>query len=439
MKNIETFELQFERTPKAISFEGLARAVMSPVMIAVIWICAALHIFTTLPAELPQRQRSFDFAAYYVGALILREGGNPYATNGHPVAARLDLDPGEIDTVVDTPALLLSFEPLTWFAPVTAYWMWTVLNVGLLAASLLMLLGPGSGYRVRGALLVAGLVLLYPPLKEHFFYAQTQLVILFLFVVAMRSMGRQRDALAGTALALAALLRGYPLIVLGYLAVRRRRRTLGFAIAALGIAGLLTVVAVGVRSCVDFLSVARMANTAFFYRRPDLAINASVARVVLLLWGPGSWTGPIRGAAVALIESVILAITIRASYIAAPAPDREWRAFSLWVVACVVLSPIVWVHYMILFVILFAQLGVATEQGTASRRALEMAAASFLLILSAIVVQSGTWASSGVSYAVAALSTGSMLTAYLSAYWFATDSTGGMHADGHSVASVPLN
>jgi hypothetical protein len=88
------------------------------------------------------------------------------------------------------------------------------------------------------------------------------------------------------------------------------------------------------------------------------------------------------------------------------------------------LSPIVWVHYMVLFVILFAQLGVAAEQDTASRRALEMAAASFLLILSAIVVQSGTRASSGVSFAVTALSTGSMLTAYLSAYWFATDSTG---------------
>jgi hypothetical protein len=72
--------------------------------------------------SLGSRARTWDFSHYYVSALAMRQGINPYATSLAPLASSLGLDIKEIDKATYPPTFILLFEPLTLLAPVSAYW-----------------------------------------------------------------------------------------------------------------------------------------------------------------------------------------------------------------------------------------------------------------------------------------------------------------------------
>ncbi len=126
-----------------------------------------------------------------------------------------------------------------------AFWIWTSLNVVALAVTLFMLLRLSTtGLSPSMGLTIAAMTLLYDPVAMNFEYAQRQIMILLLLVVAMRAMERDYDWLAGIMLATAGLLRAFPLLLMVYLALARRWRTLRCAVISL-VAGIMTVVMVG--------------------------------------------------------------------------------------------------------------------------------------------------------------------------------------------------
>ena len=91
--------------------------------------------------------------------------------------------------------------------------------------------------------------------------------------------------------------------------------------------------------------------------------------------------------------------------------DPDYRLFSLWVATAVILLPIAWDYDLVLMLVPFSQLAIVAARHEASRRAIAMAIVSYLLLI---------W------WEYVALSANefgffSMLTAYLSAYWLATD------------------
>jgi len=97
--------------------------------------------------------------------------------------------------------------------------------------------------------------------------------------------------------------------------------------------------------------------------------------------------------------------------------------FSLWVVTAIVMPPVSWDYDMTLLLLPFACLAAAASQGTATSRAIGMAAASYVLI--------GIWRFSGIGDAQEVTGASaillketaslSLLAAYLAAYWFAAD------------------
>jgi hypothetical protein len=195
---------------------------------------AALTVFQALPAKITDYQ---DFRYYYGGSLALRRGINPYggdfetifAQIGTPVGSASAWERAEIQ--LDTPAWLIFFEPFTFLEPGAAYWAWTAFNLLALGAALFGLIGELGPPGAEGWT-VAALMLLYPPIAINFWLAQSEIVLLAIFVLALAALRRGYHGRAGVILAAAALLRAYPLGMLGYLVARRNWRASGYFLTA---------------------------------------------------------------------------------------------------------------------------------------------------------------------------------------------------------------
>jgi hypothetical protein len=207
-----------------VSIEGLARALTRPIPVAILCAAALLKAYLVF-SILPTRVKDWDFDLYYVSALALRENQNPYTVDYKALAARLGMAVVPDWKSHDTPTLLVVFEPLTKLPMKEAFWIWTSLNVVALAVTLFLLLRPSrTGLSPPIGLTIAVMTILYDPVAMNFEYAQRQIVILLLLVVAMRAMERDYDWLAGIMLATAGLLRAFPLLLMVYLGLVRRWR-----------------------------------------------------------------------------------------------------------------------------------------------------------------------------------------------------------------------
>ena len=196
-------------------------------------ILAALYIFGAY-RQLPAIPSYGDFDAYYLSAAQLLKGINPYLTT------QMHNDV----TVSDTPTWLLCFEPLAKLTRITAYWTWFWINVSAVFLSIGLLI---RELDISGAdaAIVAALLVMYPPLAENFWYGQSEIFLSLVLVLMLVALRRNHDRLAGLSLAAAALLRAYPLGLVGYLLILRRWRALGWIGIGLLIGGVVTIALVG--------------------------------------------------------------------------------------------------------------------------------------------------------------------------------------------------
>ena len=106
---------------------------------ASIWVAALalLYLFFLL-RELPQLANQTDFSHYYVSALIMRQGIDPYTTDITPQAKSLGLNVEEMNIGTYPPTFILCFEPLTLLPPRPAYWLWIAMNVLFLSDGTLL-------------------------------------------------------------------------------------------------------------------------------------------------------------------------------------------------------------------------------------------------------------------------------------------------------------
>ncbi len=397
---------------------------------ASIWLLAiaVAYTFEFLWAFSP-RANQIDFSHYYVSALAMRRGVDPYITDLSPLAKSLGLEVAEMTTGTYPPTFILCFEPLTLLSPVPAYRVWTAMNLLFLAAALYLLLdGMPGDTDLRLALV--GLAILYTPITSNFFYAQTQILILLLLTVFMRSLKSGRQALAGAVLGLAGLLKVFPLALIGYLILRRKSKAIVYTGLSLVLGLLVTLALVGVDRSLHFVHVVPFLTSPYWFARfDDVAIGAMVSR---LLGADPADAGLefARRAAVAIAELAIIALTVRATLKSAEQPDNsDDHVIALWVVAAILLSPIVWVHYLVLLLIPFAVLVRYRLHSGASRRARQLGIRSYMIaeLLMAIYLWFGTLAdwTQHLPYWTLYLSTGgwslSLLLAYAAAYCLAVD------------------
>lgn len=317
-----------------------------------------------------------DFYAYYHPALLLRHGLNPYRVE---------------PAMGDTPDWFLLFEPITFFSPFIAYWVWFVLNVSLFIASLRVLIRD-AGLKAADAWIIGAFMLMYPPVAMNFWFAQSEILLLFVLTLFIHELGRGRQVTAALLLAAACLLRAYPIGLLGYLVARRHWRVAAFTLLGC-IAGLsITTAYVGSDIVLTFLRNAGLTRGFVIWgsmhplnqpvellRHPA---NLNLARFVIFLVAHALGTSEgstIAQAAGSLAELALVAIVVAQTSRFAASEDRDWRALSLWIITVSMLSPIMWGQFMVCFIIVFVCLAGAAARNQVSRRAIWAAVASYAL------------------------------------------------------------
>lgn len=408
---------------RGITGAGLAATLTRPHMVVIIWLGVIFHSMALIH-QLPSRITQFDFSIYYASGLALREHSDPYTTDLDVVGKGLNLEIAPIHYATDPPTFLLCFEPLTLLPLQQAFWLWTALNFAALVAALMLLLR-GSGLGIWTSWTLAALSLLYPPVGEHFFNGQNKIFVLLMFVLMMRWMGEGRDAAAGLTLGVATLMRGFPLLLIGYLLLRRRWRAVAYTALGIAIGGVLTIAFLGLSQTLSFSHGARFVTMPRFLVIPiNISLAAFVSRMYWYAFGAHAGVSNIvRSVLVVISEIGVLALTMKATAKSRDAEDLDWRAFSLWVVTAVMLSPTAWVHYLVLMLIPFIMMSIAANRGRPNNRAIWMAVASFMLIA---VSTSGRTAYGAhphglVPIMIAECSFVTLAMAYVSAYWFAAD------------------
>ncbi|MGC2754928.1 glycosyltransferase family 87 protein [Candidatus Binatus sp.] len=412
--------------------ERIAAAMRQSAILAVIWVCTLLVLIGTL-TKMPEQWHRRDFSNYYESAWAMRHGIDPYSTNLTPIGAQLGLETNWLVHASETPPFLLCFEPLTRMRPRVAFWIWIAINFSALAIAMYLLLVRRPGLPGRTALLLAGLMLMSAPVNLNFYWGQSQLIVLALMVAAMRAMERDRDGTAGLLIAAAALLRAYPLLLVGYFVIRRKRRAVNFEIAGIAAGGFATLAILGLAQTLSFIHGALwLTDYRVVNRLDNLSLGPFVSRMFWSITGiaPGSSADWVRRAAIGAADVLVLGLTIRATLAVSDRRDPDWRIYSLWIATAVMLTPVGWHHYLVLLAIPFVQMVASATEDRSSSRAIWMAALAYFLsaislrAFSRFMVPPPTAFQLALPWLARALEETSfvaLLTGYIAAYWFATD------------------
>jgi hypothetical protein len=424
-----------ESRRRAITGAGLAFGLTRPSILVFLCIGTLMHVGIAV-AQGVARRHQWDFSHYYVAALAMRNGINPYTTDLRPLGQQLGLE--GIARATDTPFFLLCFEPLTWLRPAPAYWIWFAINAASLALAMGLIVRTTPRLGRRQLIALCAIILLYPPLSNHIFFAQTQVVILLLVVVTMRALESAHDRTAGLALAVACLLKVFPLAIIGYFVMRRRWRALAWTAIGLIVGTAATIFAFGFERNAGFVGGTYLTRSVGFLARPaNVALGSFISRIFYYAAGDvamNPWLDWTRVFTVLAAEVTLIVLTIFASMPREAASARgdavtrggdASRSFALWVVAAIMLSPTAWIHYLVLLILPFMLIAAAGWNGSASARALWAVAASYAVIaLSMAVAGSAHSSLANRPYLKTALeecATLSLMLAYASTWFFAID------------------
>jgi glycosyl transferase family 87 len=183
-------------------------------------LAGALLVAVAFGAEFQELRRVqlgvTDFVTFHRAAAALAAGADPYAATG--------------GAYLYPPTFAWLFVPLTALTRTGASLLWFVLKLILVGASWTLcyrgLEGGRLPPRARGAL-AAGIVLVALRfLMTDLQYGNTNVVVLFLMLAALRADSSERAAAAGLLLALAVSIKVIPAVLAGYFVARRRLRTL---------------------------------------------------------------------------------------------------------------------------------------------------------------------------------------------------------------------
>ena len=178
-----------------------------------------------------------DFPNYYLVGRLLREGYSLDRVYDWIWLQRIKDHWGVQQSLVGfaglTPFSALPVVPLTIFSALTAKRIWIVLNLVMFSASAEMVYR-STMLRRRFVWMICLLAII--PLRTSFLLGQMHIFVLVLMVAAYFFYIRKHDVACGGCIALAAALKVYPILFLGYLVVKRRWR------AALATASAMVIV-----------------------------------------------------------------------------------------------------------------------------------------------------------------------------------------------------
>ncbi len=344
---------------------------------AALCIAAALYAFGVY-RQLPSIPvYGGDFDAYYLPAAQLLKGMNPYLT------------PGPHGGVTDTPTWLLCFEPLAMLTLSTAYWTWIWINVSALLLSIWLLIRE-SDIRGADAVSVAAILWMYPPLASIFWFGQSEILLCLVLVLMLVALRRNHDRLAGLSLAAAALLRAYPLGLVGYLLVLRRWRALGWTGVGLLIGGVVTILFVGWSTVETYSTLIGMSGGGgLFGLSSTLNVphgllkhpaNLNLGWFVKWLYDrTSSRPLPVYVTMLAALAEISAVTVCFWATKGIRADDPDWRGFGLWIATITLISPLAFYVFLSCFLPMIVGMAAAWRRQEIPRRALYAISGSYLV------------------------------------------------------------
>jgi hypothetical protein len=309
----------------------------------IVWATVLVRYAFLLP-ELSSRAAHYDFSLYYTSALAVRRGIDPYASNlarlGRPLGFSLP-DPFMTNY---TPYFLAAFEPLAAFHIGTAYWIWFFASTGALVLAIIIIF---REYDLAGrpAALTLALILLFPGVIAHLRHAQSQFVLLLVLVLMLHWLRRNHDEAVGVALAAAIMLKAFPIVLIGYLASHRRWRAIVWASCTIALAPILVLPMFRIRDWLLFYK--NNGNDPYFLSIDNIAPAAFISRVYWHLFGVHG-SSLIRHLLIAGFDAAVLVTAFYGSLRDETSCDID---FSLWLIVMLLVSPLVWLHYLPLLII----------------------------------------------------------------------------------------
>ena len=394
--------------------------VASIAILAILWALAIAHVFR-LAQELQYKNFPCDFCSYYSSDLALRAGLDPYTADLPAIERRLDTS-SRILHATEPPTQLLLFEPFTYFSLRAGFWVWIALGALALAASLALLLGPRSGLNWQIAWMLAALAILYSPAAVPFISSQNKLFTLLILVLMMRCMEDGYNGIAGLLLAFAGLTRMFPFVLAGYLTDSPSLAGDALRCGRYAVVRRDLIAFIGAANSLSFLHSA-VATSSGTGTSDD---NASpVTLVSRIFWHAGySGTAFDSMRTIAIVTSVVLMLTVTTlvTLKQRDAQDRDWRAFSLWIITSVMLFPSAKRYYLVMLLIPFAALAAAagTDGPVAAQsrwRPRRICWSAIQRYKRALLRSARTSRASPQSFERAF----PLLAAYISIYWLVTD------------------
>jgi hypothetical protein len=310
---------------------------------ALAWVRSAWHM--------PMRNIAFDFSINYTGARLLSLTGTDLPLYDRATlaaeAARhggwSGLYRGLYLTYIQTPVtavLTLPFSRLPYDDARLAFLSFS--NLLLLATGAVML----WTLRPSWLLVVAAFAVFatYEPMFESLRLGQVDAIIVFCLALAFALLRRGPRPLMGVPLAVAAVLKLSPVVVIGYFAWRRWWGVVAAAAAALAALGLVSVLVAGWENNLTFvrdIMPRLMKGSPWFY---NVSISGAVLRAYL---GRAYWAFEDEPPALPLaLRLALLALDIAIVLAAYVATRRDAEAgFMLAVAVAILISPVSWSFY----------------------------------------------------------------------------------------------
>ena len=276
----------------------------------------------------------------------------------------------------------MCFVPLTLLAPRPGFYVWTAINAASFLLALVLLFRWTPALSRDGALALAAVTILFPPVLDHLVFGQNKMLVLLIFVLMLRWMERGRDGAAGLMLAFATLLRAFPLLLVGYLILMKRWRVVAYTIAGLAVGGALTIALAGMGTTLSFVLAPTYLTEQWRQALPgNIAIGPTVARMFWYFFGMHLGTALQWAAKAASLaaELALLAFTIKVTVSRPRDDDPDGRLFILWIMTAILISPTSWFYYLVLLTIPMVKLSAAAANNRTSARALWVGVACYTL------------------------------------------------------------
>ncbi|MDX2029517.1 MAG: glycosyltransferase family 87 protein [Blastocatellia bacterium] len=348
-------------------------------------VCAISGIIKIADSFTPAGLRQKDFLSPYLMARAIHDGRNPYQPMPELARAYLNLTEfTEYEHMTPhTPLMGLLLSPLGLFGYRTAAFLWACIEFMCLLGALALLGRWWDGGRSLSRIaLLAGFAIGWLPVFDDLWSGQIGLLILLLFTGAWLALREGNDVRGGALLGglFALKLMAWPLLF--FLLLRGRWRAIAAAGAVVLLAHLAAAIVMGVEPIAECYLRAGP-QVAKLYRTHTMNLSAwTWSQRLFGDWGWALHTTP-------LLRSPSLAANLAPLaplLVAALALFAAWRArrfdtaFSVLLLAGIVLNPVGWQHYFALALLPIAIIARNARETGLPRAELLLVGLSLLLL-----------------------------------------------------------